>query len=47
VGWVGVLTGNPRIAIFSIIILFLSGAVILYMVDESEGVRMAKALEQV
>jgi UMF1 family MFS transporter len=47
VGWVGVLTGNPRIAIFSIVILFISGAVILYMVDESEGVRMAKALEQV
>ena len=47
VGWVGVLTGNPRIAIFSIIILFISGGVILYMVDEREGARMAKALEQV
>jgi UMF1 family MFS transporter len=47
VGWVGVLTGNPRIAIFSIIILFISGGVILYMVDEREGERMAKALEQV
>ncbi len=47
VGWVGVLTGNPRIAIFSIIILFISGGVILHMVDEREGERMAKALEQV
>ncbi len=47
VGWVGVLTGNPRIAIFSIIILFISGGVILYMVDEREGARMARALEQV
>jgi UMF1 family MFS transporter len=46
VGWVGVLTGNPRIAIFSIIILFISGGVILYMVDEKEGARMAKELEQ-
>jgi UMF1 family MFS transporter len=46
VGWVGVLTGNPRIAIFSIVILFLSGAVILWLVDEKEGARMAKALEQ-
>ncbi len=47
VGWVGVLTGNPRIAIFSIIILFISGGVILHMVDEREGEQMAKALEQV
>jgi UMF1 family MFS transporter len=47
VGWVGVLTGNPRIAIFSIIILFIGGGVILYMVDEREGVRMARALEQI
>jgi UMF1 family MFS transporter len=47
VGWVGVLTGNPRIAIFSIIILFLGGGVILYMVDEREGARMARALEQI
>lgn len=46
VGWVGVLTSNPRIAIFSIIILFISGGVILYMVDETKGARMAKALEQ-
>jgi UMF1 family MFS transporter len=47
VGWVGVLTGNPRIAIFSIIVLFISGGVILYMVDEREGTRMARALEQI
>lgn len=46
VGWVGVLTGNPRVAIFSIIILFIGGGVILYTVDEREGTRMAKALEQ-
>lgn len=47
VGWVGVLTDNPRIAIFSIIILFISGGVILYMVDEKEGARIAEELEQV
>ena len=46
VGWVGVFTGNPRIAIFSIIILFIGGGVVLYMVDEREGARMARALEQ-
>jgi len=47
IGWVGVLTGNPRIAIFSIVILFVSGAVILYMVDEKEGARVAQELDQV
>jgi UMF1 family MFS transporter len=47
VGWVGILTGSPRIAIFSIIILFMGGGVILYMVDEKGGARMARALEQV
>jgi UMF1 family MFS transporter len=47
VGWVGILTGSPRIAIFSIIILFMGGGVILYMVDEEGGARMARALEQV
>ena len=46
IGWVGVLTGNPRIAILSIVILFLSGAVVLYFVDETEGARMARELEQ-
>ena len=47
VGWVGVLTGNPRTAIFSIIILFISGGVILYFVNEKEAARIAKELEQV
>ena len=47
VGWVGVLTGNPRTAIFSIIVLFISGGVILYFVNEKEAARIAKELEQV
>ena len=45
-GLVGVLTGNPRHAILSILILFLAGGIILYFVDEEEGVRIARELEQ-
>jgi len=44
-GLVGVLTGNPRHAILSILILFLGGGTILYFVDEKEGVRIARELE--
>lgn len=47
IGWIGVLTHNPRIAILSIVPLFLSGAVLLYMVDETEGARAAQSLEQI
>ena len=45
-GLVGVLTGNPRHSILAIVILFLGGGVILHFVDESEGARIAKDLEQ-
>ena len=45
-GLVGVLTGNPRHSILAIIILFVGGGVLLYRVDESEGVRIARELEQ-
>jgi UMF1 family MFS transporter len=44
-GLVGVLTGNPRHAILSILILFLAGGIILYFVDENEGARIARELE--
>jgi len=44
-GAVGVLTGNPRHAILSILILFLGGGIILYFVDENEGMRIARELE--
>ena len=33
-GWVGVLTGSPRIAILSVGVLFLLGAFVLHFVDE-------------
>ncbi len=44
-GVVGVLTGNPRISILSISILFLIGGVLLYFVDEKKAIQMAKAME--
>jgi len=45
-GLVGVLTGNPRHSILAIAVLFLGGGIILYFVDESEGIRIARELEQ-
>ncbi|MGQ4807441.1 hypothetical protein NKDENANG_00789 [Candidatus Entotheonellaceae bacterium PAL068K] len=36
-GWVSLTTGNPRLGILSIIVLFLGGAVLLYWVDEEAG----------
>jgi UMF1 family MFS transporter len=41
-GYVGFVTGNPRISILSLIILFIAGAYCLSKVDLSEGERMAK-----
>ncbi|RMF85754.1 MAG: MFS transporter [Nitrospinota bacterium] len=43
-GGVGVLTGNPRYAVFSILILFLGGAFFLSRVDIKEGQQMARRL---
>ena len=45
-GLVGVLTGNPRHAILSILVLFIGGGIILYFVDEKEGAQIARELEQ-
>lgn len=44
-GVVALLTGDSRLSILSIIILFIGGAVLLYFVDEEEGRRMAQELE--
>jgi UMF1 family MFS transporter len=43
-GSVSFLTGNPRHAIISILMLFISGACILHFVDEREGQRVAELL---
>jgi MFS transporter, UMF1 family len=45
-GWVSVLTGNPRYSILSLIILFAIGGYMLYKVDAEEGRRMARSLEK-
>jgi UMF1 family MFS transporter len=46
-GWIGVVLGDPRIGLLSIIVLFVSGAILLSFVNEQEGSRMAKALEKI
>ncbi len=45
-GWVGLVFGDPRIGILSIILLFAAGAILLFFVNEQEGSRMAKSLEK-
>ena len=45
VGWIGVLTGSPRVGILSIVVLFVAGGICLYFVDEERGTAAARALE--
>ncbi|WJW76407.1 MFS transporter [Thiohalobacter sp. IOR34] len=45
-GWIGVVTGNPRHAVLSLALLFVGGAITLYFVDIQEGRRCARKLEQ-
>ena len=40
-GWVGVLSGSPRIGILSVLALFVVGAVLLLRVDVARGMRDA------
>ncbi len=47
IGWLSVITHSPRYSILSIIVLFISGAVILYFVNEKEGHNMAKELGKI
>jgi UMF1 family MFS transporter len=44
-GWAGMLTGSSRLAILSVTVLFVAGAVLLAMVDVSDGERAARSLE--
>ena len=44
-GWVAVLTGNPRFGILSIVLLFIAGGIFLCFVDEEQGVAAAQKLE--
>lgn len=45
-GWIGVVFGDSRLGILSIIVLFVAGALLLFFVNEEEGKRMAKALQK-
>lgn len=43
-GWVSMATGNPRLSILSLLVLFAGGALLLNWVDEAKGEQMAKQL---
>jgi MFS transporter, UMF1 family len=44
-GMIAQLTGSSRWGIISVVVLFVTGALILYRVDESEGRRVAETVE--
>jgi UMF1 family MFS transporter len=46
VGVVGELSGSPRIGILSLLVFFVLGAAILYLVDESRGRQAATELDR-
>ena len=44
-GWVSIITGNPRLSILAIAVLFVLGLFLLLLVNEQEGRRMARIME--
>ncbi|MDJ0739828.1 MAG: MFS transporter [Gammaproteobacteria bacterium] len=46
VGWVGVLSGSPRVGILSVLVLFVTGAWLLAHVDVGRGEREAAGLSE-
>ncbi len=44
VGYTSLATGSPQLSLFTIVILFAVGGVLLYRVDEREGARIAQQL---
>ncbi|MGW8287447.1 MAG: MFS transporter [Desulfobulbales bacterium] len=44
-GWVGVVSGNSRVGILSLVVLFVAGVLLLSRVNVAEGMRMANELE--
>jgi UMF1 family MFS transporter len=46
-GWVGIIFGDPRAGILSIILLFAAGVTLLFFVNEQEGRSMAMSLEKI
>lgn len=45
VGWISLATGSPRLAILSIVVLFLAGGALLWRVDVEAGERFASQLD--
>ncbi len=46
-GYTAVATGNSRLSVLVLLVLFIIGATLLYRVDEREGMAMARELENV
>jgi UMF1 family MFS transporter len=46
-GWVGLVSGNPRYALLSVCLLFICGALVLFVVNEQEGYILAEKLEEI
>ncbi len=44
-GWVGLVSGEPRMGIAAIVVLFVAGGLLLALVDPEEGARRAKAFD--
>jgi UMF1 family MFS transporter len=45
-GWVSLMTGSPRASILSLLVLFISGALLLIRVNEAEGRHLATTRDQ-
>ncbi|HHL44989.1 MAG TPA: MFS transporter [Gammaproteobacteria bacterium] len=45
-GWVSMATGNPRLSILAIAVLFVLGLSLLFFVDEQEGRHMAQTMDK-
>lgn len=45
-GLIGMLTGSTRASLWAVVGLFVVGAVVLYFVDEAEGLRRVRELEE-
>jgi UMF1 family MFS transporter len=43
IGVTAYVTGNPRLGVLTIAVLFVAGGVVLWRVDEREGERIARA----
>ncbi len=45
-GWISILTGNPRLSLLAVIFLFVTGAIVLFFVDENKGTLLAREMNE-